>query len=333
MYTTNKTRKYAALVITLIVLTVSGYAYWLHQQRYPSTDDAYIQANLINIAPEVSGKVLQVLVKDQADVKKNQLLFTIDQKPFQIALKKAQADLANTKQTIVAEQNAVAAATAELLQRQAQYVEAQKNYQRIMELVKQGFYAKAGGDHATRVLNVTKQAVNAANDQLNEAKAKLGKPGDQNAQLQAAQSALAQAELNLQYTTIYSPSDGQLAQLSIRPGQTVTAYQTLFSVIDDRTWWALANMKETNLQRVRIGQSAEIKIDMYPGHIFHGTVTSISPGSGNSFALLPAENATGNWVKVTQRFPVRIDIQSSQAQFPLRIGASCHVVIDTVHQR
>ena len=128
---------------------------------------------------------------------------------------------------------------------------------------------------------------------------------------------------------MYAPKNGQLAQFTLQAGQTVTAYQSLFSLVDTHQWWVMANMKETNLERIRTGQKAVIYVDIYPSHPFHGVVTSISPGSGSSFSLLPPENATGNWVKVTQRFPVRINIIDATDQFPLRIGASCSITIDT----
>lgn len=326
----RKILNYAILTLVTLSLIVGGYFYWLHQKRYPNTDDAYIQAHMISIAAQVDGKVQQVFVQNQAHVTKNQLLFTIDPKPFEIALQKAEADLQNTMQQVTAEKNAVEAAKAALAQRLAQLTDTQKNYDRIIALAKEGFYAKSGADNATRELAVAKQAVAAAQDQLAEAKAKLGsKTDNQNAQIKTAKAAVSQAQLNLQYTQVVSPGNGQLAQLTLQPGQTVTAYQSLFSLVEDHLWWAMANMKETNINRIRIGQKAVIVVDMYPSHPFHGTVKSISPGSGSSFSLLPAENATGNWVKVTQRFPVRIEINDPDPRFPLRVGASCSVTIDT----
>jgi membrane fusion protein (multidrug efflux system) len=325
----RKIVNYATLGLISVALLIGGYSYWLHEKIYPNTDDAYIQAHVINVAAQVSGKVDQVFVKNQQFVKAHQLLFTIDQQPFEIALQKAQADLQNTQENIIAEENAVAVAEATLTQRQADLIEIQKNNQRIMSLVKQGYYAKAGGDKVTRELKVAQQAVVVAQDSLAEAKANRGKSGDQNAQIQLAKAAVNQAQLNLQYTKVYAPADGQLAQLTIQPGQTITAYQSLFSLVDTHNWWATANMKETNLNRIHVGQSAVIHIDMYPAHPFQGIVTSIGAGSGSSFALLPAENATGNWVKVTQRFPVRVEILHPDEKFPLRIGASCTVTINT----
>jgi len=325
----RKIINYLILTLITIGLVIGGHAYWLYQKMYPNTDDATIQAHVINVAAQINGKIQQVLVHNQQVVTKNQLLFTIDPKPFQIALQKAQANLQNTEQEVMAEQNAVSASNAALIQRQAELINTQKNYDRIMTLVKQKYYARASADVVIRELTVAKQAVDAAQDQLAEAKAKLGKIGNANALIQGAKAAVAQTSLNLRYTQVKAPSGGQLAKLTLQPGQTVTAYESLFSLVENNQWWAVANMKETNLNRVRVGQKAVIVVDMYPSHPFHGVVKSISPGSGSSFDLLPSENASGNWVKVTQRFPVRIDIQNPDPKFPLRIGASCTVTIDT----
>ena len=325
----QKISKYTTLALIIFLLVIGGYYYWQHQQRYPSTDDAYIQTHEVTIASQINGDVQQVFVHTQEHVTKNQLLFTINPKPFQIAYQKAQANLQNTQQEVAAAQNAVNAAQAAVAQREAQLIDAQKTDKRIMPLVKEGYYAKSGGDEVTSKLNVAKQAVIAAQSELLEAKEKLGKTGDNNAQIKLAQSAVAQATLNLHYTKVYAPATGQLAAFTLQPGQTVTAYQSLFTLVEDNTWWAMANMKETNLNRVRVGQKAIIHLDLYPSHPFQGVVKSISAGSGSSFDLLPAENATGNWVKVTQRFPVRVEIQNPDSHFPLRIGASCTVIIDT----
>ena|SRR3990167_3018992 len=327
----GKVARYAILFILISLLILAGYFYWKHQERYPSTDDAYIKAHEINIAAQVNGKVGQVFVHNQQTVSKNTVLFTIDQKPFLIAYKKAQANLQNTKLQIVAAENTVNTAAAELAQRQAQLIDIQKKYNRIMILVKKGYYSRSGGDDMVSQLNVAKQAVIAAENNLAEAKAKRGATGDQNAQVELAQAEVAQAKLNLGYTTVVAPADGKLAQFTLRSGQTVTAYQALFTLVDDHQWWAMANMKETDLQRVRAGETVTVNVDMYPSHPFKGVVKSIAAGSGSSFDLLPPENATGNWVKVTQRFPVRIQIINPNPQFPLRIGASCSVAIDTAN--
>src|SRR3990167_2109559 len=321
-----------AIVAVMIGFFVAGYSYWQHQVYYPSTDDAYIQAHVVNIAPQISGKILKVFVHNQRSVKENALLFEIDLKPFQIAVQKAEANLNNVIQQVKAEQNAVETVKAELAERQAQFTDARKNYHRIITLARKGFYSKAGADDALRAMIVAKEVVIATQNELSEARAKLGNLGDQNAQIEAAKAVLAQANLNLQYTKVYAPADGNLAKMTLQPGQTVNAYAVLFSLIQDHHWWVMANMKETDLTRIRPGQKASIHVDIYANHVFQGVVKSISPGSGASFALLPAENASGNWVKVTQRFPVRVMIINPDDRFPLRIGASCSVVIDTKHE-
>ena len=329
----KNSKRYALFALITTALIICGYAYWDHERLYPNTDDAYVEGQVINIAAQVNGKIQGVFVQNQQKVKKDQLLFTIDPTPFQIAYNKAVANLKNTEQEVIALQSEIAVAESQLAERKAQLVDAQKTYDRITPLVKQGYYAKSGGDNATRQLAVAKQAVSGAESALTEAKAKLGSTGDQNAQILAAKAMLAQAALNLQYTKVTAPADGELAQFTIRPGQTVTAYQSLFSLVANNAWWATANMKETDLNRVRIGQPASIMVDMYPSHPFQGVVKSIGAGSGSTFSLLPPENASGNWVKVTQRFSVRVDIKNPDPAFPLRIGSSCTVTIDTSHEK
>jgi membrane fusion protein, multidrug efflux system len=327
-----KQKRYALFALITTALVITGYAYWHHQLLYPSTDDAYVEGQVINIASQVNGKVQQVFVQNQQKVEKNQLLFTIDPTPFQLAYNKALANLSNTEQQVTALQSEIAVTASQLAQRSAQLVDAQKTYDRITPLVKQGYYAQSGGDDATRQLAVAKQAVSGAKSALTEAKAKLGNTGNQNAQILAAKAMLAQAALNLQYTKVYAPNAGELAQFTLRPGQTITAYQSVFSLVANNSWWATANLKETDLNRVRIGQPATVIVDMYPSHPFQGVVKSIGAGSGATFSLLPPENASGNWVKVTQRFSVRVDIKNPDDHFPLRVGSSCTVTIDTSHE-
>lgn len=320
---------FSIFIVVIAACIIAGYFYWLHQTLYPSTDDAYIQAYVVNIAPQISGTVQAIYVKNQAHVHNGQILIKIDPKPSIIALQKAQANLKNTLQQTQAAQSAVNTAKAALVQRQAELLNAKKNYLRVMILVRKTYYAKSVGDDATQRLTVAKAAVNAAENELAEAKNKLGETGDRNAQVQMAKAALAQAQLNLQYTQITAPAEGYIANMTTQPGQTVTAYESLFSLVETKHWWAMANMKETNLARIRAGQKALVHVDMYPSHPFHGVVDSIGPGSGSSFALLPPENATGNWVKVTQRFPVHVTIIDPNPNYPLRMGASCSVTINT----
>lgn len=325
----KKILKFLTITLLLAACIVAGYWYYQHNKFYPSTDDAYVQANIVNIAPQVSGKVSKIFIQDNQRIKKGEPLFYLDPKPFKAALNEASAKLKNTIQQVKVLQAAVIASEALVAQREAELSNAEKQSKRILTLVDERLYPAAEGDKVIRNVKVAKATLKAAKSQLNEAKQRLGNPGQSNAQIRAAQAAVTQNKIRLQYTKVYSPANGFIAKFTLRKGSDVTAYQQVFAIIDDSQWWVSANFKETDLNRIRPGQHATIKIDMYPDIVFKGRVESISPGSGASFALLPPEQATGNWVKVTQRFPVRIAIPKQHSNYPLRIGASCTVTVDT----
>lgn len=316
-------------LIILALLATGIYYYWQHGKLYPSTDDAYIQAHVVNMAPQVSGKVIDTPIKNQQTVQAGDILFKIDPEPYQIAVNEAQAQYDNAIQSVKAGTMSVATAKTLVVQRQAELVQAEHDYERIMSLVKKRLYPATQGDQVTSQLAVAKAGVKAAQSQLAEAEQKLGDPSTQNASIRQAAAALAKAKLDLKHTIVTAPAPGHIANFSLRVGDETMAGQALFALVEDQDWWATANFKETDLQRIRAGQRATIKVDMYPDHVFMGNVESISLGSGSSFSLLPAENASGNWVKVTQRFPVKIDIVNDP-KYPLRMGASCSVTVDTV---
>ncbi|HAG62009.1 MAG: hypothetical protein CMF55_02510 [Legionellales bacterium] len=315
-------------IILCLALGTIGVFYYRYQAYHPSTDDAYIQAHVIHIAPQVDGRVKRVLIKNHQTVKAGKLLLEIDQRPFIIALNKAKANLVNTQQDIESKNSDIKTAEANVAQAQAVLINTQKNTQRILSLVKQKLVAPAEGDQATSDLSVSQASLAQAKSELASAKQQLGDPGAQNAAIQAAKADVDSAKLNLQYTKIMAPCDGYIADFSTRPGDQLTAYTPIFAVVDAHHWWVDANFKETQLKHISAGQVATITTDLYPKHPFQGTVDSISIGSGSSFSLVPPENATGNWVKVTQRFPVKVIIQDNSSPFPLRLGASATVTID-----
>ena len=324
----NIKRIIVALVV--IALGVGGYLYWRNLGYYPSTDDAYIRAHVVHIAAQVSGPVSNVYVKENQFVKQGELLFDIDPAPFRIALERAQAQLDITKQEVSASEAAVHVAQAQVEEKQSQFIDARDNNRRILALVAKGQQPKSAGDNARAALQTAKAALAAAKSELIEAKSNLGLSGAGNARLRAVESAIAQAQLDLQHTKITAPADGIVSNVNIRPGAMVQVGMSLFALVENGYWWVDANYKETDLLRIKSGQPADITVDIYPGHHFKGVVESVSPASGVAFSLLPPENATGNWVKVTQRFPVRVHILNSNLHFPLRVGASSHVVINTL---
>ncbi len=318
------------LSIALLTGLVAGGAYYWHYTTiYPSTDDAYLDTNRVDIASQVSGKVAEIYVANNEVVKKNQLLVKIASRRYELAVDAAQAKIELVKQELLAQADAVVAAKAKVKQAQAQLQLAQKTSKRILTLVNQGKASKAEGDAIQNKLDVALASLNEASSELSSQQQKLGKPGDQNAQRRQAQAALAQARLDLSHTKIKAPHAGIINQFTLRVGDIAVPGQPLFALIEGSTWWITANFKETDLTRIKPGQHVDIKIDMYPNQSFQGTVDSISTGTGSAFSIMPPENATGNWVKVTQRIPVKIRIKEMSPKTPFRVGASATVTIDT----
>lgn len=267
----NKRLTWIILAVIFIVLIAGIFWYFREARLYPSTDDTYVQAHIVNIAPQVSGPVTQTFVKNHQQVKQGQLLFKIDPRPYQFAVEKAAAQL-------------------KLAQQQGE---------RIFPLI------------------ASKKEPPAEGDKIKE-------------QIQEATAALSQAQYNLQHTLVTAPVDGTIANFSVRVGDSVATGINLFAIVEQHHFWINANFKETQLERIKVGQSATIKVDMYPGVTFKGKVVSLSPGTGTIFSLLPPENATGNWVKVTQRLPVKIDFINPDPNYPLRAGTSATAEVDTV---
>jgi membrane fusion protein (multidrug efflux system) len=321
--------KWIAIGLAVIAVVIGGYFYLQHEKKYPSTSDAYVHADVVQIAPQVTAPVVAIKVHDYETVKKGQLLLQLDPKPFKIALDSAQAQLALTHQQIAAAKAAVTAAKAVVNQRKAQLADARQNFKRAQSLVKRGNMSKEAYDSAEATLKTDEAALAAARAQLEQARRELGSPGSNNARLKAAEAAVAQAQLDLSHTRIYAPAAGVIAKFTVRPGDVVEKDGILFALVENGIWWVDANYKETDLERIHPGQPAAVAVDIYPHHRFKGVVESISPASGASFSLLPPENATGNWVKVTQRFPVRVRITSVDPKYPLRIGASAEVTVNT----
>ena len=267
-----------------ILLVISSYILFRYTASHPSTDDAYVQANIVNIAAQVTGPIEHIYVKDHQIVQQGQLLFTIDPRPYQIAVKKAAA-------VVLAQQAALRLAT--------------QNAHRLLPLVRIGQATQASGDQAQ--------------SQLDGAQAELA----------ANEAQLAQAQLDLEHTHITAPLAGVISQFLLQPGNNVLANMTLFTLIEQNNFWVDANFKETQIARVKSGQPVKIVLDMFPHQVFHGVVNAVSSASGSVFSLLPPENASGNWVKVTQRFPVKINILNPNPAYPLRAGATATVTINT----
>jgi membrane fusion protein (multidrug efflux system) len=324
-------RRANIMMILVVLLSFTGFGiyYYRYSELHPSTEDAYVQANVVHIASQVSGPIKEVKVSNHQQVHQGQLLLTIDPQSFQYAVDKAKAQLRLAQQRMASFEAGLQVAQANLQQANSSYHVAQKNVPRILTLVKQGKLPQSQGIEAQGRLDKAQAAVSQAQAQVDEARSKLGARNEKNADVQSAKAALAQAQLDKQHSRITAPAKGHLINFDLRAGTMVNAGQPLFAIIENNPWWVSANFKETDLYRIKPGQKATIKLDMYPKHRFHGVVEHVSYGSGSAFALLPAENASGNWVKVTQRFPVKIKILNPNSNYPLRVGASSQVTIDT----
>ncbi|TBF24544.1 HlyD family secretion protein (plasmid) [Rhizobium leguminosarum] len=322
-----------------------GHDYWTVGRFHISTDDAYVKADNSTIAPKVSGYLAEVLVMDNETVKAGQPLARIDDRNFRTALDQAKADVAAAKATVNAkqasldiQQSTIAAARATVDVDRANETFAEQNNKRYSNLATNGYAPVQTAQQAasqiaaaqativrdTASLDAAVKQVDLLNAELAQAKAAL-------ANSQAIQH---QAELNLSYATISAPVDGTVGNRTLRVGQYVQAGTLLMSVVPTTAAYVIANYKETQLTDVKAGQPVDIEVDMFPGRTYHGHVDSLAPASGQEFALLPPDNATGNFTKVVQRIPVRIVLDGdAAANGDLRPGMSVQPSIDTKNDR
>ena len=327
-----KTLRIFGLAVVILAMMGGVYWWWQHGKTFPGTDDATLEANLLTIAPQIGGRVLAVPVVENGHVAVGDLLFSIDPAPLQATVDMAQATLDRATLTAGSAGADVSGAAAVLAAAAATLRQAQADLARDRSLARGGQISQVVVDHAQTDVDQAVAAKASADAALTAAATLAGRSvtGDTPA-IRSAQAALALAVIDLAHCSVTAPASGWIANISLRPGQIVTANQPLFSLVEDGAWWVDGNFKETDLQRIRPGQSVALKIDMYAGMTLSGTVESVGYGSGAVFSLLPSQNATGNWVKVTQRFAVRIAIDHPPADpdRPLRLGASVTATVDT----
>jgi len=318
-----------------------GHNYWTVGRFEVSTDDAYVQADSTTVSPKVSGYLMEVLVADNQAVKAGQPLARIDDRDFRTALDQAKADVAAAEATVNAkqasldiQQSTIAAARATLDVDRANETFAEQNNKRYTNLATNGYAPVQTAQQAASAIAAAQAtivrdsaALDAATKQVELLNAELAQA---RATLAHDQAVMHQAELNLSYATIVAPVDGTVGNRTLRVGQYVQAGTQLMAVVPTTAAYIVANYKETQLTDVHAGQPVAIEVDMFPGRTYHGHVDSLSPASGQEFALLPPDNATGNFTKVVQRIPVKIVLDGDAAEKgDLRPGMSVQPSIDT----
>ncbi|MEQ1901246.1 MAG: HlyD family secretion protein [Devosia sp.] len=311
---------------------VGGY-FWLSGGRYVDTDNAYVQQAKVALSADVAGRVAEVDVIDNQVVKAGDVLFTLDPEPYRIALSQAEAALAAARVNVEQLRVAYGTANAQLTAAQSTLAIRQDAFDRKQALVTQGSASDAALDDVKLALQAAQTQVNLAEQQLASATAALsGDPQivtDDHPAVRAALAARDAAARNLEKTTVLAPADGVVSQVaSLNVGQFIATGTTIASLIETGNTWIEANFKETQLATLTPGLPVDVTIDAYPGVRFTGHLVSIGAATGAQFALIPAQNATGNWVKVTQRIPVRISVDDAEGKV-LRAGMSAVVAVDT----
>ena len=340
-----KRRRSLRLVLMLVVplaIALGGGYLWLTGGRFVSTDNAYLEQNRVAITADQSGRIVDVAVRENQAVKKGDLLFKIDPQPYQIALDQADAAVAAARLQVEQLRSSWQQAVAEQKSAEETLDYQQKVFARQQDLLKRGVSSNADFDAAENNLRNAEQAVALAKEKVSGALTALGGnpdlPTDQHPSVMQAQAARASAALALEQTAVYAPADGVVSQTDrLRVGQYVTnpamAPTVLMTLVETSTAYVEANFKETDLTHMRVGQPATITFDAYPDQTFQAEVESIDAGTGSAFSLLPAQNASGNWVKVVQRVPVRLKIEGDLDIAAVPAGLSASVDVDTGHRR
>lgn len=320
------------------VLLATGY-YYVTGGQVMSTDDAYVQAEKVGISTDVSGIVQDVAVKDNQQVEAGQVLYRLDPRQFQIALDNAKANLAQVAMSVEAMKQDYKRMMSDTAAQQAQVDLDQTNYDRNAMLLKTATISQAVFDQARYTLENDKGKLAALQQQTKVQLAKLGGDPDiattDHPQYRQAQAQVDEAQRQLDHTIVTAPFAGIVTNVpAIAPGKYLAASTTAFFLVDTDHVWVDATPKETELTYVRPGQPVIVTVDMYPDHEWHGVVESVSPAAAQEFSLLPAQNTSGNWVKVVQRVPIRVRLDTSDKNLPpLRAGMSVEVDVDTGHAR
>jgi membrane fusion protein, multidrug efflux system len=318
----------AAVYVATIALTL--YLTRIYYM-FPQTDDAYVRANNVGLAPHVSGPIVALPIRDNQPVKAGDLLFVIDPRPYQADLAAAEANVALTNLQISAYDNSILAAKARESQLEADRAYDQQYLARLIPLLPENFVTANDVSSARSKLAAAKAAVDSAHSEVARATNEQGKYGDINARRKAAEAAAYRAKLNVDYCYVHAPFDGYVTNLNIAVGQYANEGKQVVSLVDDRNWYVMANFRETFLARIRPGMKAEVFLLGYPNVRFRGRVEGVGwalfQDNGATVEGLPRVDPTLNWVRLAQRFPVRIELEDHDPRYPFRMGETAVVTI------
>lgn len=327
----------AALFLVPPAAIAAAAFWWLTGGRYVATENAYVKAHIVQIAPEVAGQVRRVLVQDHAEVTAGTTLLTIEQRPFKLALDSAEAELDAARTHVETLRATWREAVAELAEAEARAAYHQRQLQRHAELAAKGVASASRLDEAQNEARAASDRVATVKEKITRVLTALNgdpnMPAEQHAQVRDKQAARERAALDLARTTVRAPIDGVVVNMRLQQGEQVKAATPLFAMVVTSRPWIEANYKETELTHVRVGQKATVVLDTYPDVTWEAIVESVSPATGAEFAVLPPQNASGNWVKVVQRLPVKLRLLPHAGEPPLRAGMTATVKIDTERQR
>jgi membrane fusion protein (multidrug efflux system) len=326
------------LLVAIPLVAIAGAAFWwLSGGRYVSTDNAYVKAHIVQIAPEVSGQVRRVLVRDHQSVAAGETLMTIESRPFKLALDSAEAELDAARTQVETLRGVWREAVSELADAEARAAYFLRQSQRQEELAVKGIASASKREESQNDARAAADRVATAREKLQRVLTALnGDPQlqpDEHPLVRDKTAARERAALDLARTTVRAPVDGVVVNMRVQQGEQVKAATPLFVLVVVSRPWVEANFKETELTHVRVGQKATVVLDTYPDTTWEAVVESLSPATGAEFAVLPPQNASGNWVKVVQRLPVKLRLAPQVGEPVLRAGMTATVTIDTGRQR
>ncbi|RZA04356.1 MAG: HlyD family secretion protein [Moraxellaceae bacterium] len=332
----NRRKRFILLVVIPLIAAVIGLGFYLKGGRYMSTENSYVKADVIAVSSRVAGVVVERGVKENASVKAGQLLFRIDDEPYKLAVAKAEANVAEVRTSLLSMKASYRQRQSDLRVAQDNAAYASKEQKRQANLANKRLVAESTFDQVTNASRVATQQISGVEQDLKRIEESLGGAANGNIEQHpsylAAVAELKQAKLDLDHTRIYAAQNGIVTQPP-QIGEFVNVGATAMMLVSTETLWVEANFIETDLTYVRPGQKVEVRIDTYPDEVWEGQVQSLSPATGAEFSVIPAQNATGNWVKIAQRVPVRISIKPNANAPPLQAGLSAEISIDTEHRR